>query len=224
MQTTYGIGGHGFLLSPSPALRVMVTQDGELVLQRGDREVARITPGDVEARGEATWISTTLAQFGAGGPLLELADGIELDAVFLKIDTGLPHVEWSAIATGMMCELPVGVVLVPAHPGDADPLFELHALEGRNEFISFLPQQVPADQIVINPAPYQRLVNRGMVGDMPFTECAYEREGKKWRQIFYAVPIDERETVVIRAQASEPHIEHLFSAAQSAAQTLVPLR
>jgi hypothetical protein len=223
MQTTYGIGGYGFLLAPAPSCCVRVTEDRELVMLRGDREVARITPGDVDATGEAKWISAGLAQFGDGGPLVELAEGVELEAVFAKIDTGLPHVEWSAIATGLMMELPSGVVLVPASPSDSDPLFELHALGGRNEFISFLPQQVPADQIVINPAPYQRLVNQGKVGDMPFTECAYERDGKQWRQIFYAVPLDDAETVVIRAQACEP-VELLWQAAQSAAQTLVPLR
>lgn len=224
MQTTYGIGGYGFLLAPSPSCCVRVTDDRELVMLRGEREVARITPGDVAATGEATWISSGLAQFGEGGPLLQLAEGVELEAVLVKVDTGLPHVEWSAIATGLMLELPIGVMLVPAAPGDADPLFELHALGGRNEFISFLPHAVPADQIVINPAPYQRLVNQGMVGDMSFTECAYERDGKQWRQIFYAVPLDDAETVVIRAQASEPRVELLFQAAQAAASSLVPLR
>jgi len=224
MQATYGIGGYGFLLAPSPACRVMVTEDHELVLLRGPREVARITPGDAYATGEATWISGGMAQFGEGGPVLELAEGVELEAVLVKIDTGLPHVEWSAMATGIMCELPIGVVLVPAAPGDADPFFELHAINGRNEFISFLPQPVSADKIVINPAPYQRLVNQGKVGDMQFTECAYERDGKRWRQIFYAVPTGDAEAVVIRAQAAEPHVELLFQAAQAAATTLVPLR
>jgi hypothetical protein len=224
MQSTYGIGGYGFLLSPSPSIRVMVTEDRELVLLRGEREVARITPNDEPATGAATWFAGGMARFGEGGPLLELTEGVELEAVFLKIDTGLPHVEWSALGCGVMVELPVGVVLVPSAPGDEDPYFELHAVGARDEFISFLPRSVAADEVVINPAPYQRLVNQGKVGDMMVTECAYEHGGKQWRQIFYAVPLDEQETVVVRAQASEPRIDVLFQAAQAAASTLVPLR
>src|SRR5262245_28753040 len=105
MQATYGIGGYGFLLTPSPACRVMVSEDDDLVLLRGDLEVALITPGEIEASGEATWLSAGIAQFGDGGPLLELADGVDVEAVFQKIDTGLPHVAWSAMASGMMLEL-----------------------------------------------------------------------------------------------------------------------
>jgi hypothetical protein len=224
MQSTYGIGGYGFLLSPAPDIRVIVTEDRELVLARGEIEVARITPNDAPATGAATWLAQGMAKYGEGGPLLERADGVELGTVFLRVDTGLPHVEWSALAAGVMVELPIGVVLVPPVPGDADPYFELHAVGARDEFISFLPRSVSAEQVVINPAPYQRLVNRGKLGDMPFTECAYEHDGKTWRQIFYAVPLDEQETLVVRAQASEPRVELLFQAAQAAASTLVPLR
>jgi hypothetical protein len=224
MQSTYGLGGYGFLLSPAPTISVMVTDDRELVMYRGDREVARITPNDEPATGEANWVSSSMARFGEGGPLLELADGIELANVLLKVETGLPHVEWSGLASGVVVELPVGVALVPAAPGDADPFFELHALGARDEFISFMPMKAAADDIVINPAPYQRLVNQGKLDDMTFTECAYERDGKQWRQIFYAVPLDEEVSVVVRAQASEPRIELLFQAAQAAASTLVPLR
>jgi hypothetical protein len=224
MQSTYGLGGYGFLLSPVQTINVMVTEDRELLMYSGDREVARITPNDEPATGEASWLSSTMARFGEGGPLLELAPGVELASVLLKIETGLPHVEWSGLASGVVVELPVGVALVPAAPGDADPFFELHALGTRDEFISFMPMQVAADEIVINPAPYQRLVNQGKLDDMTFTECAYERDGKQWRQIFYAVPVDDEVSVVVRAQASEPRIELLFQAAQAAASTLVPLR
>ena len=224
MHATYGLGGYGFLLSPSPAVRVMVTEDRELVLLRGEREVARITPNDEPAQGAAEWMSGSMARFGEGGPLLELADGVELEAVFIEIKTGLPHVEWSALAVGVLVELPVGVVLVPAQPGDADPYFELHAVGGRDEFISFLPRPVSADDVVINPAPYQRVTGQGKVGDMPFTECTYEHGGQQWKQIFYAVPLDDDKTVVVRAQASEPRAFVLFQAAQAAAATLIPLR
>lgn len=228
MQATYGIGGHGLLLAMSPACRVMVTEDGELVILREQREVARVIPGDSGATAEATWFSGGMARFGEDGPVLELEDGVEPEALFVQIETGLPHVEWSALAAGVMVALPVGVVLVPASPGDDDPYFELHAIGGRNEFISFMPRQVAASDVVINPAPYQTLVKQGMTEqdgrEIPFTECSYEHDGKKWRQIFYAVPLDSEETVVIRAQASEGHIDALFQAAQSAAATLIPLR
>jgi hypothetical protein len=224
MQATYGIGGHGFLLTPSAATRVMVTEDKELVLLHGAREVARITPNDAPATGSASWMSETMARFGEGGPLLELVDGVALTSVFVRIDTDMPHVEWSGLAAGVVVELPVGVALVPASPGDSDPFFELHAPGGRDEFISFMPMKVPADDIVINPAPYQRLINQGKLDDMPFTECAYEHDGRQWRQIFYAVPVTDEHTVVVRAQASEPRVELLFQAAQAAASTLVPLR
>jgi len=223
MRSTYGIGGYGFLLSPSPATRVMVTEDRELVVFRGEREVARITPNDEPATGEASWLSGNMARFGEGGPLVELADGVELESVFLTIETGLPHVEWSGLAAGVVVELPVGVALVPAQPGEADPFFELHAVGGRDEFISFLPMKAAADEIVINPAPYQRLVNHGKLDDMTFTECAYEHGGKRWRQIFYAVPVREDVSVVVRAQARESRAELLFQAAHAAAATLVPL-
>ncbi|HSD90335.1 MAG TPA: hypothetical protein VLB44_22555 [Kofleriaceae bacterium] len=225
MQATFGIGGHGLLLAPSPESRVMVTEDRDLVVMRGEREVARITPGDEPARGDAVWFASGIARFGDGGPMLELAEGVELEAVFLKIDTGMAHVEWSALAGGVMVELPINVVLVPAQPGDADPYFELHAPGGRDEFISFMPRPVSADELVIHPAPYQRLVKTGKTSDeIPYTECAYEYDGKKWRQIFYAVPLPNDETVVVRAQAAEPHVELLFQAAEAAATSLVPLR
>jgi len=190
---------------------------------RDTREVARITPNDEPAVGEAHWMSPGMARFGEGGPLLELADGVEVESVFAKIETGVPHVEWSGLAVGVVVELPVGVALVPAAPGDADPFFELHAPDGRDEFISFMPMQASADEIVINPAPYQRLINKGKLDDMTFTECAYEHEGKQWRQIFYAVPLQDDLSVVVRAQACEPRVELLFQAAQAAASTLVPL-
>lgn len=228
MQATYGIGGHGLLLAMSPACRVMVTTDGELVVLRETREVARVIPGDRPAAGEAMWFSPGLARFGDAGPMLELEDGVELEAVFVQIETGLPHVEWSALAAGVMVALPVGVVLVPASPGDEDPYFELHAIGGSNEFISFMPRQVAASDVVINPAPYQNVVSKGTTSqegrEIPYTECAYEHDGQQWRQIFFAVPVDNDESVVVRAQACEPHVDILFQAAQAAAATLIPLR
>ena len=42
MQATYGIGGHGLLMAMSAACRVKVTEDGELIILLGTREVARI--------------------------------------------------------------------------------------------------------------------------------------------------------------------------------------
>ena len=119
-------------------------------------------------------------------------------------------------------------VLVPASPGDEDPYFELHAIGGSNEFISFMPRQVAASDVVINPAPYQNVVSKGTTSqegrEIPYTECVYEHDGQQWRQIFFAVPVDNDESVVVRAQASEPHVDVLFQAAQAAAATLIPLR
>lgn len=228
MQATYGIGGHGLLLAMSPTCRVMVNDDGALVVLRGERDVARVIPGDAPASADATWLSSNMARFGDRGPTIELEDGVEMEAVFLHIDSKLPHVEWSALTSGVLVALPVGVLLVPASPDDEDPYFELHAIGGRDEFISFLPRQVAASEVEIKPAPYQRLVGRGTTRkdgrDIAYTECAYEHDGKQWRQIFYAVPVDAEETVVIRAQATEPHVELLFQAAQEAAATLIPLR
>jgi hypothetical protein len=226
MQATYGIGGHGLLMAMSSACRVMVTEDGELVILCGEREVARITPGDRSATVGADWVTPGIARFGEGGPMLELEDGVDIEALFERIDTGLPSVEWSALAAGVMVALPVGVVLIPAGPDDEDPFFELHAKQGRDEFISFLPRQVPASQVVINPAPYQHVISEGTTGPagrIKFVECAYEHAGKQWRQIFYAVPVETDETVVIRAQASETNVDTLFRAAKAAASTLIPL-
>jgi hypothetical protein len=214
------IGGHGLLVVPAAATRMMVTGDRELMILRGDRELARLTPGDDDASGPAVWFASGIARFGDNGPTLELADGVEIESVFTAIETGLPHVEWSALAADMRIELPADVVVVPS-----DPDFELHVPDGRDEFISFLPRPVKADDVVIKPAPYQRLVKTGVTDDeIPYTECAYEHAGKQWRQIFYAVPLPNDETVVVRAQASEPHAELLFQAAQVAATSLVPLR
>lgn len=205
---------------PAAATRMMVTGDRELVVLRGQRELARLTPGDDAASGQAVWFASGIARFGDDGPMLELADGVELESVFASIETGLPHIEWSALAGGMMIELPAEVVAVPS-----DPDFELHHPNGGDEFISFMPRPVKADDVVIKPAPYQRLVKTGVTEDeIPFTECAYEHAGKSWRQIFYAVPLPNDETVVVRAQASEPHVELLFQAAQVAATSLVPVR
>jgi hypothetical protein len=227
MQATYGIGGHGLLMAMSAACRVKVSEDGELVILLGTREVARVTPGDVAAHAPATWMTSNIARYGDGGPMIEIEDGVEIEALFEQVDVGLPSVEWSALAAGVMVALPVGVVLVPAGPDDDDPFFELHAPEGRDEFISFLSRAVPAADIVINPAPYQRLVNTGTTRHdgrtINFTECAYERDGKQWRQLFYAVPVEKGETVVIRAQASGANMDVLFKAAQQAATTLIPL-
>lgn len=210
---------------PAAATRMMVTRDRELVVLRDDRELARITPGEDAASGPAVWFASGIARFGDDGPMLELADGVELESVIAAMETGLPHVEWSALAGGVMVEMPIDVVLVPAAPGDGDPYFELHVPNGNDEFIAFLPRPVKADDVVIKPAPYQRLVKTGVTEDeIPFTECAYEHAGKSWRQIFYAVPLPNDETVVVRAQASEPHVELLFQAAQVAATSLVPLR
>jgi hypothetical protein len=224
MQATYGLGGYGLLITPVASCRVMVTDDRELVFAYEGRELARITPGDNAApAGEPTWLAGGMAQFGEGGPLLELADGVEYEAVFVQIDAGLSPVEWQALTVGMMMELPANVVLIPAAPDDADPYFELHALGGTDEFISFMPRPVNANDVVINPAPYQRLVQRGRTpDDIPFTECAYEYQGVTWRQIYYAVPVEDG-TVVVRAQASAHRVEALFGAAQVAASTLAPL-
>jgi hypothetical protein len=208
------------LVVPAEATRMMVTADRELVVYCGDRELARLTPGDVAARGPAMWFAAGIARFGDAGPMLELAEGVEIESVFAAIETGLPHVEWSALADDMMIELPSDVVVVPS-----DPDFELHVPNGNDEFISFMPRPVKADDVVIKPAPYQRLVKTGVTDDeIPFTETAYEHAGKQWRQIFYAVPLPNDETVVVRAQASEPHVALLFQAAQVAATSLVPLR
>jgi hypothetical protein len=219
------IGGHGLLLEPAAATRMMVTGDRELVVLRGNREIARITPGELPASGQAVWFASGIARFGDDGPTLELSDGVELESVFTSIETGLLGVEWSALAGGMSVDLPVDVEAVPASPGDDDPYFELHVPNGNDEFISFMPRAVKADDVVIKPAPYQRLVKTGITEDeIPYTECAYEHDGKQWRQIFYAVPLANDETVVVRAQASEPHADLLFQAAQVAATSLVPLR
>ena len=214
------IGGHGLLLVPAAATRMMVTGDRELVVLRDERELARITPGEDPATGEAVWFASGIAKFGDEGPMLELGDGVELESVFTNIETGLPGLEWSALADGMMIELPADVVVVPS-----DPDFELHHPSASDEFISFMPRPVKADDVVIKPAPYQRLVKTGITEDeIPYTECAYEHAGKSWRQIFYAVPLPNDETVVVRAQASEAHVELLFQAAQVAATSLVPVR
>ena len=227
MQATYGIGGHGLLMAMSAACRVKVTEDGELIILLGAREVARLTPGDVPAHAQASFMTPNIARYGEGGPMIEIEDGVELEALFEQVDVGLPSVDWSALAAGVMVALPVGVVLVPAGPDDEDPFFELHAPEGRDEFIAFLARAVPSTDIVINPAPYQRLVNKGTTRHdgrtITFTECEYEHDGKQWRQLFYAVPVEKGETVVIRAQASDANIDVLFKAAQHAATTLIPL-
>jgi hypothetical protein len=227
MEATYGIGGHGLLMAMSPSCRVKVTGEGELVILRRGREVARVVPGDVPAHAALAFITDGIAQFGEGGPTLELLPGVEPEALFAQIDHGLPSVEWSALAAGVMVALPVGVVLVPARPDDDDPFFELHALDGRDEFISFLPRDVAASEVVIHPAPYQRVLGEGTTKSdgrtIRYTECAYERDGARWRQIFFTVPVERNETVVVRAQATESNAASLFRAATATAKTLIPL-
>ncbi len=228
MDATYGVGGHGLLLTMSGGIQVMVDAEGDLILLRRGREAGRISRGTAPATGKPLPVSRHVTRFGEGGPVLECAEGITLDMIAAHVETGLPRGKWYAHVADVMVALPAGVILVPAPPGGDDPYFELHAPGGRNEFISFMPYRARSSELVVRPAPYQTLVRQGVKRDegrdISYTECAYERDGKRWRQLFYAVPLAAEETVVIRAQASEPTVELLFQAARAAAATLIPLR
>jgi hypothetical protein len=225
MYSTYGLGGHGLLLSPAPHTRAVVAGE-ELVLVHGFEEVARIKPGMQPATKAPTRDGRTLV-FGDTGPVLRLAEHVELDDVLLRIDTGLGPGSWVAIARGFLCELSPNVLLIGAQPGDEDPYFELHLVGGREELIAFQPRAVGAHHIRIAPGPGQTVVGQGEIeggaGVIAYTELGYNLEGTTWRQLTFAVPIAARATVVVTAQAMESHRAKLFAAALRTATSLVAL-
>jgi hypothetical protein len=230
-RVTFGCAGHGLLLAPVSPCRLLVTDDDELVVAHGADEVARITPGDGPATAAATWIDGTRARFGEGGPLLELVAPGTFDGIFERVDVGVGEGPWTALGRGFMIDLPAGVVLLSASPGDDDRMFELHALGGRDEMIVFEPCPIAAERVNIRPAPYQELVEEGTfsvhspdgVRQLRIIEFAYEADAREWRQIVIPVPLDEGRTMLVKAQATPPRVPVLFAAAQRVAATLGPL-
>jgi len=230
-RVTFGCAGHGLLLAPVSPCRLLVTDDDELVVAHGADEVARITPGDAPASAAATWLDGTRARFGEGGPVLELVAAGTFDDVLERVDVGVGEGPWTALGPGFATDLPAGVVLMSASPGDEDLMFELHALGGRDELIAFEPCPIPADRVNIRPAPYQELVDQGTfdvhspegVRQLRIIEFAYEADAREWRQIVIPVPLDEQRTMLVKAQATAPRVPALFAAAQRVAATLGPL-
>lgn len=219
---TYGLVGQGLFVVPTPATRAMITDQGDLVLFHEQREVARFMAGDAPATTEPVWRHARLATFGDHGPLLELAEGVRCEDVLARLDAGVDGGDWIALTVGFTIAMTPGVLLTPALPGDADPYFELHALDGSGEYIAFHPRPVPASTIEVHPAADQELIDRG-AGELPYTQLGYEREGVQWRQLIYAVPYDASSSVVIVAQATASRAAHLFNAAQRSAMSLRPL-
>src|SRR5688500_1812778 len=114
--STCGLGGFGLLIAPVCPCRAVVTDRNELVIDHGDGDgdVARITPGDHPAGAPLAWHKERVGHFGAGGPILSLADGFELDDVFERIDVGLGDAPWCALGPGFVVDLPRGLVLIAA--------------------------------------------------------------------------------------------------------------
>jgi hypothetical protein len=207
---------------------LLVTDDDELVIAHGANEVARITPGDVPASAAASWVDDTRARFGDGGPLLELVAPATFDDIFERVDVGVGEGPWTALGQGFAIDIPTGVLLMSAAPGDEDPAFELHAMGGEDELIAFEPVAIPADRVNIKPAPYQQLVERGTfnvhgpdgVRQLSIVEFAYDVAQQPWRQIVIPVPLDEGRTMLVKAQAREWRVPAFFPAAQHVAATL----
>ncbi|CAN5166949.1 hypothetical protein BH11MYX1_BH11MYX1_35170 [soil metagenome] len=156
---TFGLGGFGLLIAPVVPCRALVSPDDELVIAHGVNEVARFAPGERSASAQPTWHTPSHAQFGDGGPALFLEDAVGYADVVRQVDVGLGDSPWSALGPGIIHDLPPGVILLPAAPGDEDPMYELHLFGGNQEFIRLQRHDRPATSVTFRPAPYQQLVS-----------------------------------------------------------------
>lgn len=233
MNATFGISGHGLLVTPVHDCRVLLTND-HLVLARGKHEVARFVPGKRVAYEDPTWVTPTLARFGDGGPTLALADGVKPADVFLQIDTlvGSAGSLWRALGGGFITDLPKDVLLLPAKPGEKPPFFEFHVMGGKSEFIWFSPVKQEPDSIHIGAAEGQRFVTEDVfVIELPdgdrwgvrYKIFEYEHQGSPWRQMRAFVPMGTEWTMVVSAQAKTANAGLLFDAARTIACSIEPL-
>ena len=229
---TFGLGGYGMLIAPVEHCRALVNADNELVIAHDATEIARFVPGDHSATAPPTWDTPKHAQFGAGGPKLLLEDHVVYAEVAKQIDVGLGESPWCVLGPGIVHDLPAGVIVVPAAPGDEDPMYELHLYAGNQELIRLQRHDRPAASVTFRPAPYQQLVDQsamtvtetdGSIRKLLYLEVAYEHEGQPWKQLLIAAPLHPTTSVIVTAQARSENAHTLFRIASQVAATMGPL-
>ncbi|GEM_PF-5372260 len=228
---TFGLGGYGMLIAPVVHCRAMVSADNELVIAHDATEIARFVPGDRSATAPPTWDTPNHAQFGAGGPELLLEDHVVYADVATQIDVGLGDSPWCVLGPGIVHDLPAGVIVVPAAPGDDDPMYELQLYAGNQEIIRLQRHDRPAESVKFRPAPYQQLINQsaltvtetdGSTRKLEYLEVAYEHEGHPWKQLLIAAPLHATGSVIVTAQARLENADTLFRIASQVAATMGP--
>lgn len=222
---TYGFGGHGLLVSGWSTTCIMRNaDDGVTILRDGEAPtpIGWLLPGDRPASAPASALTAGLWRFGVGGPTIELDDGVTLDEVGARFDTGLADGPWTVLGPGFFIDLPPGVMLMPGKRPRAD--YELHLPRTADHFISFLRHAGPHSRNPPRPGPGHELV-ADVELECPgrtvrYVEMAYPHQGEPWRQRFYMVPVGEEKTMVVRAQATAARAAELFAAADEVAATL----
>ncbi len=229
---TFGLGGYGMLIAPVAHCRAFVNAENGLVIAHDATEIARFVPGEHSATAPPAWDTPKHARFGAGGPQLLLEDHVVYADVAAQIDVGLGESPWCVLGPGIVHDLPAGVIVVPAAPGDADPMYELHLYAGNQELIKLQRHDRPAESVTFRPAPYQQLVDQsamtvtetdGSIRKLAYLEVAYEHEGQPWKQLLIAVPLHATTSVIVTAQARAENAHTLFRIASQVAATMGPL-
>lgn len=225
---TYGLGGNGLLVSGWSNICVIRNADGGVTFLRKEAETTPIgwlLAGDRPASAAPTEITRGMWRFGVGGPTLELDEGVTLDDVSARFDTGLADSPWSVIGPDFVTNLPAGVLLWPGTRPRAD--FELHLPRTTDHFVSFLRFAGPTSRMPMKPGPGQEVVVDEQIenGDriVRSIELTYAHEGEPWRQRFWITPVAEDKAIHVRAQAIASRASELFAAAEEVAFTIALL-
>lgn len=210
--STFGIAGHGLLLSPICPCRVLHLEDNRLFASRD----------------------------GAGVTLLPTSKGVSfsfagratrIEDLFLRVDRVEGQVPWMLLGPGFWIGFPSGFAVFGSAP-DEKELFELHLLASGQElepgaFIGLQLLAGSASGLRIDLQPGFRETARGTVdsegGPVKWSEVAYRHAGEAWLRRYYALPVGDDETLLFNAGAREPVAPRLFAGADESAQRFAPI-
>ena len=146
--------------------------------------------------------------------------------VALQLDVGISDGAWTLLGPGFFCDLPVGLLVLG---GDrVGQPFELAVPNLHDHHLVFVARPVDAEQLDIRPAPNQQVVDEVVYEDdatglqIRCLEFAYNHDGARWRQRMYGVPLSPGTSLVVVAQATDPHAEALFITADELVFTISP--